>query len=55
MEVNVDEWQADENSWDFKFKELTENTNNLVENTFTKINVTNLNDDVKDNFDDPVL
>lgn len=55
MEVDVDDWQADEFSWDFKFKNLEEDINNDVTETYTTLCVTRLNNDVKENFDDPIF
>lgn len=55
MEVDVNKWQANEEDWDFAFKDLSENEVNNVQETFTEITVSELNEDVVDNFVDPIF
>ena len=52
MEVDVEKWQNIESSWDFEFNDLKENINNVENKRGTKILVTNLNTDVKEQFTD---
>jgi hypothetical protein len=52
VEVNVDDWQNIEDSWDFEFKEVQENITNLERNRKTNIKVTKLNQDIKEQFED---
>ena len=55
MEVNVNDWQENEDDWDFSFNDLDEEQENNVEDTFTEITVSELNTDVIDNFVDPIF
>jgi hypothetical protein len=51
MEVDVDNWQNDEASWDFEFNELNEGISNDEKSRKTEITVTNLNIDIKEQFE----
>ncbi len=51
MEVNVNTW-ADEQDWNFSFKNVNEGQNNPENKRFTKIEVTQLKNDVIEQFND---
>lgn len=52
MDVNVNEWKY-EADWIFNFNQINEDANNAVENTGTKITITELHEDIKNSFLDP--
>lgn len=52
MEVDVNSWQKIEGTWDFQFKEIKEGASNDESIRKTLIKVTQLNGDVKEQFED---
>lgn len=52
VDVNVDTWKDEDTPWTFVFSETKRNLNKRLEDTGTKIVVTNLHDNVSDAFGD---
>jgi hypothetical protein len=55
--IPVKEWKdrQDEKDWDFKFTEINANERHNIKETYTKITITNLKEDVKKQFSDPMF